>query len=130
MGPFGLAQKHGRADWEIGDPGNAGRIKVEQSGVVNLKTAGAGETRNLPLPLHVGQFILLNFCTDGGDCVVTCTDGTTKYPINAAGNNTLTFADVMESILLMGVMVGANLRWVAMNLDKAGTDGPTLSTVA
>ncbi len=103
---------------KIPDPGNAGAIEVKNSGFVNLVSAGA-ETRTLAAPSFQGQELQLDFKTDGGDCVLTV-----ATTVNQTGNNTLTFADAGDQIILRAGRSGANLRWrVVCN------DGVALSTV-
>jgi hypothetical protein len=113
------------APWEIPDPGNGGTINTAQSGVCNLVTAAA-ETRALAAPANVGQWLLLNLDTDGGDCVVT-----SATDLNVEQDNTLTFDDAGQNILLVAVTVGGVKRWTAPGADtaSAGTNGPTLSKV-
>jgi len=102
----------------IADPGDAGAIAVTRSGTCPLVTAGA-ETRSLAIPTFAGQEISLGFKTDGGDCVVTVASG-----VNQAGNNTLTFADAGDHILLAAIANGAALAWRVV-----ANDGVALSTV-
>jgi hypothetical protein len=102
----------------IKDPGNAKAIPVQVSGIVNLVTAGA-ETRTLASPKREGQTLQLNMKTDGGDCVITCATG-----VNQTGNNTLTFADAGDHLLLQAGRSGANLRWRVV-----ANDGVALATV-
>ena len=103
---------------EVDDPGDAGAISVERNGVVALVSAGA-ETRTLAAPSFVGQSLQLNFKTDGGDCVITCATA-----VNQTGNNTLTFADAGDHLLLQAGQSGANFRWRVV-----ANDGVALSTV-
>ena len=103
----------------IADPGNAGAIAVTVSGYVPLVTAGA-ETRTMAAPTYIGQECNLYFKTDGpGDCVVTI-----ATTVNQTGNNTLTFADEGDHILLQAVESGANKRWRVV-----ANDGVALATV-
>lgn len=102
----------------ITDPGNAGAIPVTNSGYCPLVTAAA-ETRTLAAPTYAGQLLSLSMKTDGGDCVVTCATG-----INQAGNNTITFNDAGDAVLLEAIYVGSNLRWRVVR-----NDGATLATV-
>jgi hypothetical protein len=102
----------------IADPGDAAAIPVTSSGYVPLVSAGA-ETRTLAAPTFIGQVLNAYFKTDGGDCVVTCATA-----VNQTGNNTLTFADAGDQIVLMAVESGANLRWRVQS-----NDGVALSTV-
>ena len=102
----------------IADPGDAGAIAVTRSGTCPLVTAGA-ETRTLAIPTFAGQQISLGFKTDVGDCVVTAASG-----VNVTGNNTLTFDNAGEHILLAAIEVGAALAWRVV-----ANDGVGLSTV-
>jgi len=102
----------------IADPGNAGAIPVTDTGHCEIVTAGA-ETRTLAAPTYLGQMLLLSMKTDGGDAVIAVATG-----INQTGNNRITMNDAADSILLVAVASGTNIRWrVAYN------DGCTLSTV-
>lgn len=102
----------------IADPGNGGAIAVTNSGSVDIVTAGA-ETRTLAAPTFRGQEISIGMKTDGGDGVITVATG-----VNQTGNNTITLNDAGDSLLLVAIQNGANLRWrVAYN------DGATLATV-
>lgn len=98
----------------IADPGDAGAVPVTRSGTCPLVSAGA-ETRTLAVPTFAGQQISLGFKTDGGDCVVTVASG-----VNVTGNNTLTFDNAGEHILLVGVEVGAALAWRVICNDGVG----------
>lgn len=106
---------------EITDPGNAGAVPVTESGVCHIVTAGA-ETRTVADPAAVGLTLSLFFLTDGGNAVVTFAS-----PVNEAGNNTLTLADVTEAAHFVSVRDGASAyRWalVGSNLNNG-----TLTTV-
>jgi len=102
----------------IADPGDGGAIPVSASGSCQLVTEGA-ETRTLADPTAVGQWLNLSFKTDGGDCVIT-----TASPVNQTGNNTLTFADVGDHLLLIASQDGADIEWRVV-----ANDGVALSTV-
>lgn len=102
----------------ISDPGDGEAIGVDKSGYVNLVSAGA-ETRTIAAPTFVGQLLQLNFQTDGGDCVITV-----ATTVNQTGNNTLTFADAGDHLLLQAGQSGANLRWRVV-----ANDGVALTTV-
>lgn len=102
----------------IADPGNAAAIPVATSGYVPIVTTAA-ETRTIAAPTFIGQQLSLNFQTDGGDAVVTV-----ATTINQVGNNTITFADAGDVVVLLAKQNGANIRWsVLLN------DGAALSTV-
>jgi hypothetical protein len=95
----------GLAIQAITDPGDAGAIPVTATGYCPLVTAAA-ETRTLAAPSFIGQELELYLKTDGGDCVVTCATG-----LNQTGNNTATFGDAGDLLLLRAVESGANIRW-------------------
>ena len=99
----------------IPDPGNAGAIAVNDSGICELTSAGA-ETRTLADPTFRGQCIEFVFVVDAGDCVVT-----TASPVNQTGNNTVTFADVGDHQLLMGAYNATDgWEWKEVVNDGAG----------
>ena len=56
---------------QILDPGNAGAIPVNRSGVCALTTAAGGETRTLAIPSRLGQRLTLIHGIDGGAVTVT-----------------------------------------------------------
>ena len=99
-------------------PGNGGAIPTHISGIVNLITAGA-ETRTLSAPKVEGKTMQFNFKTDGGDCVITVTPAA-----NQTGNNTLTFADAGDHLLLQAARSGTALVWRIV-----ANDGVALTTV-
>ena len=102
----------------IADPGAAGAVPVTASGYVDIVTAAA-ETRTIAAPTFKGQQLLLSMKTDGGDCVVTC-----ATTVNQTGNNTITFNDAGDAVLLVAKTSGANIRWSVVS-----NDGAALSTV-
>lgn len=109
---------HEDLSYLITDPGASGAIPVTQSGSVQIVTTGA-QTRTLAVPQRVGQLLSLSMKTDGGDCVVTV-----AAAVNQTGNNTLTFNDAGDSIVLIGIESGVSKRWRVVS-----NDGVTLSTV-
>jgi predicted RecA/RadA family phage recombinase len=102
----------------ITDPGASGAIPVTASGHVAIVTTGV-QTRTLAAPSYPGQQMLLYMKTDGGNCTITC-----ATTINETGNNTITFANTGEAVLLIAVEEGSNYRW-----RLATADGASLSTV-
>lgn len=102
----------------IADPGDGNDIVVTRSGSVSLVTAAA-ETRGLPIPTFVGQELNLGFTTDVDDCVITAASA-----VNQTGNNTLTFADAGDQMLLISIYLGAALVWRIVS-----NDGVALTTV-
>lgn len=103
----------------VADPGDAGAISVAEGwAVCSLVTAGA-ETRTLADPQRVGARISFGFKTDGGDCVITAAS-----PVNQTGNNTLTFADAGDHLVLEAIEDGSDIEWRIV-----ANDGVALSTV-
>jgi predicted RecA/RadA family phage recombinase len=101
----------------LSDPGDEGAIPVTNSGYVPIITSEA-ETRTLAAPNHAGQQLLLIADTLLDTCTITCATG-----INQTGNNTITLDTAGDSVLLVAIYNGENLRWrVVYN------DGATLST--
>lgn len=97
--------ERGDLSTEIADPGDTNAIPVTATGRVPLVTDGS-ETRTLAAPSYAGQRLQLEFKTDGGDCVITCSTG-----VNQTGNDTLTFADAGDHMILSAIDVGGDLRW-------------------
>jgi hypothetical protein len=79
----------------------------------------AAQTRTLAAPTYAGQMLLVSMKTDGGDCVITC-----ATTVNQTGNNTITFNDAGDSVLLVAKTNGANIRWSVVS-----NDGAALTTV-
>lgn len=95
------------------DPGDGKTLIVDRNqGIVELVTAAA-ETRTLEDPSKSGVLLTLTLKTDGGNCVVTA-----DTAVNAAGNDTLTFADAGDTILLTSIPDGASgFKWKALAND-------------
>ena len=101
----------------IPDPGDTAAIPVTMSGTCPIVTGGA-ETRTLAAPTFAGQVIRLAMDYDGGDATVTC-----ATTVNQSANNTMTFGEAGDAIVLHGVKVGSSLLWKTL-----GNDGVALST--
>jgi hypothetical protein len=102
----------------VADPGNAGAIAVTKSGSCPLVSGGA-ETRTLAIPSYVGQQLALNMKTDGGDITLTVASA-----FNQAGNNTIVFNDVGDTVHLRAIDKSGTLCW-----RLTSNDGAALSTV-
>lgn len=102
----------------IADPGDAGAIPVTASGVCAITTAGS-ETRTLADPTVIGQQLMLCIAVDGGTAVITAASA-----VNQAGNNTITMAEVNDSVMLTAIKIGTALKW-----RVTANDGAALSTV-
>lgn len=103
---------------EFTDPGDAGDIDVTGNAVVNVVTAGA-ETRTIGDPVAGGQRLVVGLKTDGGNCVITA-----DTAVNQTGNNTLTFADAGDILVLESIELGSGFVWRIV-----ANDGVALSTV-
>ncbi len=113
----------------ISDPGDDGAIPP-RSGWCAIVSVAA-EDRTLAIPTRLNEELGLFFKTDGGTVTITVATA-----INVNGNNTITFADANESIVLRSVWTGAAFAWrVAWNdINGADSDGTSdigkgLSTV-
>jgi len=97
-----------RASKVINDPGDAGVILV----IADLQicelvtTSVGGETRTLRNPTKAGILFTLRMKTDGGDAVVTASNG-----LNVTGNTTATFADVGDQLHMISVSHTTGYRW-------------------
>ena len=109
---------YGAAAQVVADPGNAGAIAVTANGMCALTSAGA-ETRTLAIPTFAGQQLAIICDTYVGNIVIT-----SAQAINQAGNNTMTFGVVNDSIFLVAMTIGGALCWRVV-----GNDGVALSTV-
>ncbi len=91
----------------IADPGTGQAIPVTASGHVDIVSGGAGETNTLAVPTFAGQVLALSLKTDGGgDRVITVAD-----PHIDGTNNTITLNDAGDTVLLLGVAIGASFGW-------------------
>ena len=114
MGAHTQQYKHRGADWVIPDPGNAGAISNEYSGVCVMTTAAA-ETRTLAIPSYVGQRLTLVLDVDGGDAVVTV-----AAAFNPAGHTIITFNTAGDCVTLIGVTLAGALVWFLETTDAVG----------
>ncbi len=106
MSGHNAVQNSAQGDHEIQDPGDGGAIPVDKSGVCNLVSVGASETRTLAAPEFIGQRIVFYMDTDGGDI-----DITSAVQLNQAGKLTMTFDATEESIELIGVTLAGVKVW-------------------
>lgn len=97
------------------DPGSAGAIPANRSGICNLVTGGA-ETRTLANPTAQGVELTLTMLTDGGDCVITTAAGH-----NTSNQTTLTFNAVLDTAVLRSVKTTAGYQWRTVGLDGAAS---------
>ncbi len=97
----------------IRDVDTAEAWDIRNSGRIAIVTLAA-ETRTLANPHFIGQELLLYMKTDGGDCVVTVTDG-----YDSAAKTDLTFSAVGDFVILRGVESGSDYRWRLQALDGA-----------
>ena len=105
MSAHNLPEQMAQSDWIIADPGDTGSIDVRKSGVCNM-TSAAAETRTLPIPSFVGQWIGLGCDVFVGAITVTVTGG-----MNNTGSTTLAFGAAGTYAHLTGVLIAGVLRW-------------------
>jgi len=94
------------ANHSLPDPGSGKRISVLQDLQICELVTVAAETRTLANPTQAGNRLTLRMKTDGGDCVVTASNG-----FNVAGNTVATFADVGDLLELISVSTTTGFRW-------------------
>ncbi len=105
----------------IADPGTGVAIPVVASGVCPITIGSAGaETNTLAAPAYIGLTLVLTADVVGtGTRVITC-----ATLVNQTGNNTLTFAQAADTIVLVSTQIAGALRWRVL-----ANDGVALSTV-
>jgi len=104
---------------ELTDPGDAGAIPVTGSGYLEIVSEGA-ETRTMAVPAgNVADQIMLAMKTDGGTVTLTVASA-----VNTTGNNTLTFAEEGDVVILTAVDLDGTMAW-----RITANDGVALSTV-
>jgi len=96
-------------------------IPVTGNGNLALTIAGV-ETNSLAVPTFAGQILTISADTVSGEGSKRTI--TVAAPVNATGNNTLTFDAAGEFISLYGIKLGETFAWRVL-----GSDGVTLSTV-
>jgi len=94
----------------------------EGNTVIQFSPSGA-ETRKLQDADTAGQFLTLS--TDSASDVVVTTDTT----INQAGDNTLTFTDIDDTIILQSCIVNTSNTPSTFKWRIVNNDGVALSTV-
>lgn len=95
-----------RAPKVMADPGNAGRINVNEDLQICEMVSAAAETRTLDNPSKAGIRFVLRLFTDGGDVVVTAANG-----LNVTGNTVATFNDASDILSLISVSHTTGYRW-------------------
>ena len=94
------------ANHSLPDPGAGKTISALQDLQICELVTVAAEARTLANPTKAGNRFTLRLKTDGGDCVVTASNG-----FNVAGNTVATFADVGDQLDLISVSHTTGFRW-------------------
>lgn len=99
------------ADKLLTDPGNGGTIRVREDLQICEMVSTGAETRILENPRKSGIRFILRLKTDGGDVVVTASNG-----FNNAGENKATFNDASDLLNLLSVETATlgTFRWQIM----------------
>jgi len=106
-GALTLANAAKPLSFAIADPGDGEAIPVTASGHVDIVSGAGGETNTLAVPAFAGQVLAITLKTDGGgDRVITVAD-----PHIDGTNNTITLNDAGDTVLLLGVSIGATFGW-------------------
>jgi hypothetical protein len=100
-----------QADKVLPDPGDGRTIRVKEDLQICEMVSLAAETRTLANPTKSGIRFVLRLMTDGGDVVVTASNG-----FNNAGESKATFNDASDLINLLSVETATRgtFRWQIM----------------
>lgn len=100
-----------QADKILKDPGDGKTIVVREDLQICEMVSVAAETRILANPTKPGIRFVLRMMTDGGDIVVTASNG-----FNNAGENKATFDDASDLLSLLSVETATRgtFRWQIM----------------
>jgi hypothetical protein len=111
MDPHNIHHKVYNAEHRMTDPGNGGTIRVTEDLQICEMVSTAAETRTLAAPTKSGTRFVLRLMTDGGDIVVTASNG-----FNNAGEIAATFNDASDLLSLVSVETATpgTFRWQIM----------------
>ena len=111
MDPHDIHQKLYNADHVLTDPGNGKTIRPRKDLLICEMVSTGAETRTLEDPVKAGIRLILRMLTDGGDIVVSCTNG-----FNNAGESKATFNDASDLLSLLSVETATLgvFRWQIM----------------
>lgn len=111
MDPHRIHRDLYESDHSLTDPGNAGTIRVTEDLQICEMVSVAAETRTLAAPTKSGIRLVLRLKTDGGDVVVTASNG-----FNNAGESKATFNDASDLLNLLSVETATpgTFRWQIM----------------
>ncbi len=108
---------HGRLD----DPGDAGTITPQGSGMVLQLISAGSETRVLSDPEVAGEMLEICFMTDGGDVAIT-----PATAFDAAGSTTLTFTTAGSFVQFVSVAISTTaFAWRVLKSDGVAGVSPT-----
>lgn len=111
MDPFNIHSFLYAVDHVLTDPGDGKVIRVRKDLQICEMVSTASQTRTLENPVKAGIRFILRLLTDGGDIVVSCTNG-----FNNAGENKATFNDAGDLLNLISVQTATpgTFRWQIM----------------
>lgn len=100
-----------QADKALPDPGDGKTIRVKEDLQICEMVSVSAETRTLANPTKSGIRFVLRLKTDGGDVVVTASNG-----FNNAGESKATFNDASDLLNLLSVETATRgtFRWQIM----------------
>lgn len=100
-----------RVSKSMPDPGDGGIIRVTEDLQICEMVSATAETRTLDNPTKPGIRFILRLLTDGGDVVVTASNG-----LNPLGETEATFADASDLLSLISVShsTAGEYRWEIM----------------
>jgi hypothetical protein len=103
------------ADKNIADPGDGKTITVREDLQICEMVSVAAETRTLANPTKSGVRVVLRMTTDGGDIVVTASNGFMVAPSTGFIRTKATFNDASDLLNLISVKVSVGVwRWQIM----------------
>ena len=86
-------------------------ITSPRSARLVVDTSGGSQALILGVPSVPGQELLIYMKAHGGDCVISSGTSFAHRPIDQSGHWQITLDDEGDSVRLVAIEIGANLRW-------------------